>query len=92
MLTPQTLIRHELIGLPVRIVESTNRAIVGVEGKVVDETRNTLSIESDRMLRVFIKEQCVFLFTLPSGERVKVDGVLLVGRPEDRIKKKVKKW
>ncbi|THE64472.1 ribonuclease P [Salinadaptatus halalkaliphilus] len=44
-LTPETLPRHELNGLPVRVVESTDASRVGLEGRVVIETTNTLSVE-----------------------------------------------
>ncbi|AFZ71565.1 ribonuclease P protein component 1 [Natronobacterium gregoryi] len=44
-LTPETLPRHELNGLPVRVVESDDASRVGIEGRVVIETTNTLSIE-----------------------------------------------
>ena len=44
-LTPETLPRHELNGLPVRVVESDDAGKVGIEGRVVIETTNTLSIE-----------------------------------------------
>ncbi|WP_247729068.1 ribonuclease P protein component 1 [Halovivax limisalsi] len=44
-LTPETLPRHELTGLPVRVVESDDPGRVGIEGRVVLETTNTLRIE-----------------------------------------------
>ncbi|QCS41653.1 ribonuclease P protein component 1 [Natrinema versiforme] len=44
-LTPETLPRHELNGLPVRVVESDDSSRVGLEGRVVIETTKTLSIE-----------------------------------------------
>ncbi|WP_121744572.1 ribonuclease P protein component 1 [Natronorubrum halophilum] len=44
-LTPETLPRHELNGLPVRVVESDDSSRVDLEGRVVIETTNTLSIE-----------------------------------------------
>ncbi|MDQ2049752.1 ribonuclease P protein component 1 [Natronolimnohabitans sp. A-GB9] len=44
-LTPETLPRHELNGLPVRVVESDDPSREGLEGRVVIETTNTLSIE-----------------------------------------------
>ncbi|QSW99171.1 ribonuclease P protein component 1 [Haloterrigena alkaliphila] len=49
-LTPETLPRHELNGLPVRVVESDDASRVGLEGRVVIETTKTLSIE--------IRENC----------------------------------
>ncbi|MFC3477142.1 ribonuclease P protein component 1 [Halobacterium litoreum] len=45
-LTPETLPRHELVGLHVRVVESTDQSRVGIEGRVVDETMQTLLVES----------------------------------------------
>ena len=44
-LTPEALARHELNGLPVRVVESDDEGRVGLEGRVVLETAKTLSIE-----------------------------------------------
>ena len=44
-LTPETLTRHELTGLHVRVVESTDPSRVGVEGRVVSETMQTLLVE-----------------------------------------------
>ncbi len=92
MITAKNIVRHELIGLRVKIVDSKNKSNVGEEGIVVDETRNTIIIEKNEKQKTFIKDQCVFSFELPSGEKVRVDGNLLVGRPEDRIKKKLKRW
>jgi ribonuclease P protein subunit POP4 len=92
----RTLVRHELIGLKVKVVKSANPSQTGAEGTVTDETRQTLTIEIEkgkrRFERSFAKDQCVFLFRVPSGELVRVDGKLLVARPEDRIKKKFRKW
>ena len=44
-LTPETLPRHELNGLPVRVVQSDDQGRVGLEGRVVVETTHTLQIE-----------------------------------------------
>jgi len=92
MRTPENLVRHELMGLRVRIVESTNPKSAGLSGRVVDETRNTLVIEkADGREVTLSKEAHVFSFEVGSVW-VKVDGKLLVARPEDRIKKKFRKW
>jgi ribonuclease P protein subunit POP4 len=93
MITPKDLVRHELVGLDVEIASSSNPSTVGIRGKVADESRNTISIETAQgITRTAIKDQCTFVFTLPSGERVRVDGRLLLSRPEDRVKKRHKKW
>lgn len=91
--TPKNLVRHELIGLEVKISKSKNKFLVGVKGMVIDETYNTLVIKTDsKKEKKIIKKICVFDFKLPDGTIVSVDGRLLVGRPEDRIKKRLPKW
>jgi ribonuclease P protein subunit POP4 len=92
MMTPENLIKHELIGLKVKVVGSTNQSQVGLEGEVSDESRNTLTIQTDSGSKSIPKGQATFEFILPSGERVKVEGKLLVARPEDRLKKQLKRW
>jgi ribonuclease P protein subunit POP4 len=92
MISTKNLIRHELIGLPVEVVESSNMFQVGIKGMVVDETKNLLIIETRKELKKIQKKGASFIFKIPSGKRVKVDGKIIVARPEDRIKFKVKKW
>lgn len=91
-ITPQNLVRHELIGLKIRVESSTNKGQKGLTGTVVDETYNTLRIENKDKEKTVAKENCSFIFTLPDKTKVQVDGKLLVSRPEDRIKKKLPKW
>lgn len=47
MLTPETLTRHELVGLPVRVVDAANPDLVGHSGRVVAETMRTLVIRDE---------------------------------------------
>lgn len=92
MRTPENLVRHELIGLKVKVIESLNEKNVGISGKVIDETRNMIIIEKNSRKEVKLaKDGNVFVFYL-GGQKVRIDGKVLVGRPEDRIKKKFKKW
>ncbi|ACX72090.1 Ribonuclease P, Rpp29 [Methanocaldococcus vulcanius M7] len=88
MITPNNILRHELIGLDVEIIDAKNKSMIGIKGKVIDETRNTLKIEKKDGREVIIpKDIAIFVFLLKNC-KVKVDGRLLVGRPEDRLKKK----
>lgn len=91
-ITPENLVRHELIDLKVKIQKSTNSSQIGLEGRVIDESFKTLVIETNRGEKTIPKQDTTFLFTLPDTKRVQVDGNLLLGRPEDRIKKKLPKW
>jgi ribonuclease P protein subunit POP4 len=91
-ITPQNLVRHELIGLEVEIKDSKNPSQVGLKGKVIDETYSILEIESKKGEKNIPKDITIFIFKLPNGTKVQVDGKVLIGRPEDRIKKKLPRW
>ncbi len=89
-LTPNNIIHHELIGLDARVVESTNMSLVGIEGKIIDETKNMLIIETCEKERRIPKSCSSFVFTV-SNSKVKVDGKLLLSQPENRIQTKFRK-
>jgi len=63
-LTPETLTRHELNGLSVRVVDAPNSDLVGIEGRVVAETQGTLSVASDARVRQVPKSGSTFEFAL----------------------------
>ncbi|MEM5828146.1 MAG: ribonuclease P protein component 1 [Candidatus Aenigmatarchaeota archaeon] len=87
------ILRHELIGLKVRIYNAKNKSLKKIKGIVIDETYNTLIIEKENKRRKIVpKKGTIFIFTLDNGKKVKVLGDLLIGRPEDRLKKKFPKW
>lgn len=91
--TADNLVRHELIGLRIDVAESTDSGKEGISGKVVDETRNMLRIETEDGVAAVPKAESVFRFWLGTDEAVEVDGTLLVARPEERILKKFpRKW
>lgn len=92
MRTPNNLPRHELIGLDIEVTESENDSEVGISGKVVDERKNVLKLETEDDEKTLAKEGRTFSFELPSGKGAKVEGHILVGRPEERIDKRLKKW
>jgi ribonuclease P protein subunit POP4 len=83
-----SIVQHEFIGLETKVVRSSNPHVVGISGKVVNETRNTLTILQDGNRRVIIKDTAVFEFALSNGTVVEIEGKVIIGRPEDRIKKR----
>lgn len=91
-ITPQNILRHELIGLDVKVARAKNPNMRGVKGKIVNETRSMLTIV-DRGRKLLIpKDIATFRFKLKDGTLVDVDGARLVARPENRLKTKVKRW
>ncbi len=76
------VIHAEWIGKHVRVTKATNPNIQGMEGTVVDETQNTITVETTKGVKRVPKHGSVFEI---NGETVK--GVL--ASPEDRIRIKV---
>lgn len=78
------IIQAEWIGRHISIVEAPNPSQRGIEGTLVDETKNMLVIETARGLKRVPKHGAVFQLddSLIEGDRV-------LCAPEDRIKLKV---
>ncbi|MCK5587271.1 MAG: ribonuclease P protein component 1 [Candidatus Lokiarchaeota archaeon] len=88
-LTVKTLLRHELIGLKIQIVKSAHKDLCGISGTIRDETKNTVVLERDNgRISIIPKGYSTFQIELSNGTKTEVDGKLLIGRPEDRIKKR----
>ena len=83
-----SIVQYEFIGLETKVVKSSNPDVVGITGRVDDETRNTLAILHDGEKKVVIKDTAVFEFLMPNGTVVEIDGKVIIGRPEDRLKKR----
>ncbi|SEO27301.1 ribonuclease P protein subunit POP4 [Halogranum amylolyticum] len=74
-LTPETLTRHELNGLSVRVVDAANPDLVGIAGRVVVETMQTLHIDDGTRVRQVPKRGVTLEFALTAGEPEFGDGV-----------------
>ncbi len=85
------IIQHEFIGLEANVVKSANSDYVGISGRVIDETRNMFVIEHSCERKTVMKDQTIFHFTLPDTTIVEINGNLLVGKPEERLKRRVRR-
>jgi RNase P/RNase MRP subunit p29 len=74
--------RAEFIGENVHISYHSDPSLCGVSGMIVDETRETIVIESEGVRKVISKRPAKFMFE--DGE---VLGSKIAYRPQDRIKK-----
>ncbi len=88
--TADNINRHELIGLDARISGAKNSSQRKIKGLIIAETRNTLTISQGKKEKTVAKSDASFIFNL-GGTSVEVEGKTLIGRPEDRVKKKSKK-
>jgi ribonuclease P protein subunit POP4 len=76
--------RTEFIGLDVEVLSAP--CYSGLSGVVVDETKNTFTIDSAGTERMVPKPGNEFRFTYEGNEFV-IEGTEIQHRPEDRIKK-----
>ena len=72
--------------MPVEIVESKQKELLGLKGTVVDETKNLIIIEKEDKTVKIPKNSSVFRFTVDDGT-VDVDGKKICFRPHERPKK-----
>jgi ribonuclease P protein subunit POP4 len=91
MRDPKNILRHEFIGLDCEIPESENKAYIGISGKIIYETMKTITIETENGRKEILKKGTIFRIKL-GNEKIDISGDYIVARPEDRIKKKFKKW
>ena len=85
------IIRQEFIGAEGKVTGSPVSSYLGMAGPVMDETRNTITVLHEGGMKRIVKELSVFNFQYPDGTVVEIDGKLLVGKPEDRLKKTIKR-
>ena len=88
--TADNLTRHELIGLDAKISGASNKSQNRIKGLITAETRNTLTIGNGKKEKIVAKGEASFIFNL-GVTSVEVEGKTLIGRPEDRVKKKQRK-
>jgi ribonuclease P protein subunit POP4 len=89
-ITPD-VVRCEFIGTQAKVHRSSYLENVGISGRVVDETRNTFSILQKTKCKIVAKQSSVFRFRFLDDTVVEIDGKILVGRPEDRLKKSIRR-
>lgn len=76
---------EELIGLFAKVSDSPCKGLIGLEGKVVDETKETFVFRTAKGDKLVPKQGTVFEFEGHPGVAVK--GGWVSFRPEDRTKK-----
>jgi ribonuclease P protein subunit POP4 len=94
MISPQNVLRHELIGLDVLVSGAANPLHRELCGRIIDETKNLLIIETSHGVKRIPKMHSRFQLHLPGSELVEIDGSVMVLAPEKRInlheKKRIK--
>ena len=76
----------ELIGRMVTIIECTDPSWINQSGLIIDETKHTFLIETEKKQKRIAKQTATFAFEY-NGKKTIVKGTRLAHRPEERIKK-----
>ncbi len=75
---------YELIGEVIEIVDSKNKSNLGIKGKIVDETKETITVAQDNGKDVVLMKQIITFKLMKSGKII--SGEVIAKRPEDRLK------
>ena len=88
MLNEKNVLAHEWIGRNVSVL--SNHGKHEREGKIVDETKETFTVEEKGTEKKVVKREKTF--ELKEGSRkYRVSGKLLAFRPEERLKQYIKR-
>jgi ribonuclease P protein subunit POP4 len=71
-----------LLGKKVEVIQSSNRYEIGIKGLVIEDTKNTIKIRTENGVKILIKNNIILMVN-----DKKIDGNLLIGKEEERIKR-----
>ena len=84
MITTENITSHELIGLNTEITQSTNAQVVGLNGRIIDETKSMFKINTIKGIKSIPKSTSSWKFSIDSNDVI-VDGSKIAKRSFDRI-------
>lgn len=88
MITVDNLHVHEMIGLKTEIVKSSNSQILGVNGTIVDETKNMFVIDTKLGIKNIPKNINTWKFFF-NNEDKEIEGSSLAKRSYERLGRKL---
>ena len=89
-ITP-SITQGEFIGLKVKVADATNKDLIGISGTIIDETRKTFIIQKGDARKTIVKDDTTLHFTFPDATIVQIEGHALRGRPEERLKRQIRR-
>ncbi len=76
------MFKDELIGKTIKIVESKNKTLKNLTGKIINETKYTIILKTKTKPKMILKNQIKFQLG-----KITIDGNTIISKPENRIKK-----
>ena len=74
-----------LIGLEAEVVSSSSKELLGVNGKIIDETKNMVVFENKNKIKKIRKKGNVFEISF-EGKKIRIIGDKIMFRPEEKAK------
>ncbi len=84
-ITQANVLCHELIGLKAKVTKSSDKNKAGLQGVIIDETKNTLVLQTKDGVKVLPKKE-VWLELNLGRAKVEINGNLINLKPENRTK------
>ena len=84
MITTDNISSHEFIGLDTEIIQSTNPQVVGLNGRIINETKSMFTINTERGSKSIAKSTNSWKFSI-QGKDIVVEGNKIAKRAFDRI-------
>jgi len=81
-----------LCGLKLTIKESSSKELEGIGGLILEETAHMIKLETRKKTIWIPKKNQYFEIELKNGLKYLVDGKILLGKPEARVKRKIPNW
>jgi ribonuclease P protein subunit POP4 len=88
MITADNITSHEFIGLHTEITQSTNPQVIGLNGRIIDETKSMFRINTENGMKSIAKSTNSWKFSIENKDVI-VEGSKITKRPFDRIGAKV---
>ena len=71
-----------LLGKLVEVIQSSNRSEVGLKGIIIEDTKNTIKLRTEKGVKVLVKKNVILMIN-----NKKIDCNSLIGKEEERIKR-----
>ena len=80
------IVRSEFIGSSVEIVEAKNPTLLGLKGKIIDETKNSFWVMTKNNERKRLMKKNLRFTIKTRNQNPEIDGNKILMKPEHRIK------
>ena len=84
MITAENITSHEFIGLNTEVVSSSNPQVIGLNGRIINETKSNVCNKHRKRNKSISKSQNNWKFSIQNKDVI-VEGSRITKRPFDRL-------